>query len=874
MTETQARAVGAGLCMGTNLVISAPTSSGKTTVAEIAAIEGALRGQKTVYLVTHRALAEEKFLRFTKDYSTDPDRWFEVAIATGDHTEGDWTNGILVATYEKYLSLLTTSEAYTIRGKVVVADEIQIIGDPSRGPDVEVLCTLIKNQGPAQFIGLSATLPNAAEIADWLGCDSVVVHHRDVPLRQEVWTATKRYFNYWGSDEIQQDASASYCTTDTLEVVRHLLAEDAGPILVFTMTRPRTVELAQAFALERQQDVSSYDLATQLDLFSEPTTTASILRGTSERKVAFHSADLSFTERQVIEDALRENRLDVVFCTPTLAAGVNFPVKTVVFDSFARRWIREQPWLPKHEFSNMSGRAGRLGYHDEGRAILLANDRVELIKSREYLLSEELRLSSALFSRSIRKSILSLVASSVASTNEELLAFYESSFGWHQLLERNPARLQAIPLAIDEATTWLQDKALLASHGNRLYATRLGKAVSASGLLPSTAIYLVELVSKNHQRFVKNAAFELPTLLAIVSSDEFHEKMGQRFLPFAYRNSPEANAWRAVISCDPFFAPIHAHNYDRVANAAFTLSLWIEGMSERQLRHEMGRISYGQLHALASDSAWILEGLTQVLRVPELNIDGAVTSRLSLLTGRTRHGVPSDLLDLMAAAQTFSVPGFGRQRAMAVRGEGLNDPNDLISTPVERVSEIVGGRRRAEALIHAVAEVQGRLLKGWKIRHLRRASQQPDRRQFIEESYDAIGTDYEAAIEAMLKSLDWSVEKLDDGKRQGMPDFLLKWQSRSIVIECKTKQSNEALINKEDAFSVLAKSVDINADHRVTIGKPDFAAFCREKAAGARDVTLVPHYCFAEAILRAWEDALSTDDVFTWLLKPGVAEID
>ena len=392
LTKIQEQAICAGLCKGANLLISAPTSSGKTTIAEIAAIEGALRGQKTVYLVTHRALAEEKFRRFTRDYSTEPDKWFEVAISTGDHTEGDWTNGILVATYEKYLSLMTASEAYGIRGNVVVADEIQIIGDPTRGPDVEVLCTIMKNQRPAQFIGLSATLPNVPEIADWMGCYPVEVGYRDVPLRQEVWTANSRYYNYWGSDEIHEDTNARYFTTHTLKAVRHLLAEDEGPILVFTMTRPRTVELAQTFAQERQQDVSSYELAKQLDLFSEPTTTASILRGTSERKVDFHSGDLSFTERQVIEDALREKRLDVVFCTPTLAAGVNFPIKTVIFDSFARRWIQEQPWLPKPEFSNMSGRAGRLGYHNEGRAILLARDKAEQFKSREYLLPEDQRL--------------------------------------------------------------------------------------------------------------------------------------------------------------------------------------------------------------------------------------------------------------------------------------------------------------------------------------------------------------------------------------------------------------------------------------------------------------------------------------------------
>ena len=873
LTETQARAAEAGLCRGVNLVISAPTSSGKTTIAEIAAIEGALHGQKTVYLVTHRALAEEKYLRFTKDYSTKPDKWFETTISTGDHTEGDWTSGILVATYEKFLSLLTTSEAYAIQGKIVVADEIQIIGDPTRGPDIEVLCTLIRNQVPAQFIGLSATLPNAREIADWLNCDPVIVDHRDVPLRQEVWTDTHRYFNFWGNDEVHLDENANNHDTDTLGVVRHLLAEDAGPILVFTMTRPRAVELAQRFAAERQQDVKSFALATQLDLFSEPTTIASILREISERKVAFHSADLSFSERHVIEEALRANRLDVVFCTPTLAAGVNFPVKTVVFDSFARHWIREQPWLPKQEYSNMSGRAGRLGYHDEGRAILLARDRAELIKSREYLLPDEDRLSSALFSRGIRKAVLNLVASSVASTNQDLLTFYESSFGWHQLLERNPAKLDTIPRAIEEATAWLEDNALVTIEGKRLFATRIGKAISASGLLPSTAIFLVGLIKKNQQRIIDDAAFELPILLAAVSSDEFHEDLGQRFLPYASRGAPEPEAWRAAIGCEPFFDPVGANNYDRVANAAFALHLWIGGMPERQLRHKMERISYGQLHALASDSSWILEGVAEVLRVPELGIDGTVTSRLSLLTGRTRHGVPSDVLDLMYAARTFSVPGFERQRAMAVHEEGLSDPNDLISSPVERVSEIVGGRRRAEALIHAVGEVHGRFLEVWKGRHLRRGRQQPDRGRLIEESYNATGIQYELAIEEMLKSLDWSVEKLDDGKRQGMPDFLLGWTGRSIVIECKTKQNTEALINKDDAFAVFAKSVDINADHRLTIGKPDFSSFCREKAAGARNVTLVPHKCFVEAILRAWEGTLSTDALFNWLLKPGVAEI-
>ena len=99
-TTVQQESIKGGLCKGKSLIIAAPTSSGKTTIAEIAAVEGALKGQKTVYLVTHRALAEEKYLSFRAKYDSEKeDKWFDVSIATGDHKEGEWHNGILVATY-------------------------------------------------------------------------------------------------------------------------------------------------------------------------------------------------------------------------------------------------------------------------------------------------------------------------------------------------------------------------------------------------------------------------------------------------------------------------------------------------------------------------------------------------------------------------------------------------------------------------------------------------------------------------------------------------------------------------------------------------------------------------------------------------------
>ncbi len=167
-TLAQQAALKEGLIKGENLFISAPTSGGKTTIAEIAAVETALRGGKTVYLLSHKALAEEKFRLFNSLYASKDDKWFDVSISTGDRNEGSWDNGILVAIYEKFLSMSSSSANYTLDGVLVIADEIQLLNDESRGSDVETLCTKIKLANPSQIISLSATVNNSGHLAEWL----------------------------------------------------------------------------------------------------------------------------------------------------------------------------------------------------------------------------------------------------------------------------------------------------------------------------------------------------------------------------------------------------------------------------------------------------------------------------------------------------------------------------------------------------------------------------------------------------------------------------------------------------------------------------------------------------------------------------------
>lgn len=870
-TEVQELAIKAGLCQGKSLVICSPTSSGKTTIAEIAAINGALDGVKTAYLVTHRALAEEKYLTFKANYDNEDNQWFPIAIATGEHTEGDWNSGILVATYEKYLSILSSSDAYSASQKIIIADEFQIISDSSRGPDVEILLSIFKQQEPEQIITLSATAPNIEELANWLDCECINSVKRDVPLIQKIIFREHCYFNKYGDDEIFEDDNSPFVSNNTSSIVQELLNDELGPILIFTMTKRRAIQLAEQFASTQQQETKSYVVGEQLTLFSEPTITSNILIQISERKVAFHSTDLSFTEREIIERAIKDKKLDVIFATPTLAAGVNFPIKTVVFDSFSRPWINS--WISKSEFINMSGRAGRLGIDEEGTAIIIANNEVEFAKAKDYLSPILDPIESKLFTRSVRKSVLHLITSRVCKNETEFNNFYSKTLWWYHHLENNPKILEEVAPRVTESINWLIENKLITRDGENISPTPLGIAISSSGLLPSTGVYLIDLLSKNSTELLSDDTV-LPIIHAICSSDEFDFDIGQRNLPYARRNLPEANAVNELQKANLFIDLTNPNLYDRVTNAAYCIYLWTKGSSEQNLRQLVPPITYGQLQTLTSDTAWILEGLSRILSSPGTGFDSQIALKIKMISDSVRLGVPSEAFDIIMAARTHSVPGLGRQRTMALLANDYSDPNSIINADISDIQRVVQSEDRAKALINAITLYFEIPLNRWREHHAQKSKNIDTDDEHIIALYDALGHDYEDKIEIIFQKLNWAYKKIDTRKRQGVPDFILSESSMAVLIECKTKMKSDAVIDKREAFDVLSKGVDINADHYVTIGKPDFDSFSKSKVSGAKNITLVPHHAFIEAYLRYCDGKISAEQIFNWLIIPGYASID
>jgi helicase len=869
LTTVQGACVEAGLTSGQSLVISAPTSSGKTTIAELAAIVAAQQGRRTVYLVTHRALAEEKYRYFKSTYDSGGESWFDVSISTGDRSEGDWRNGILVATYEKFLSLIATGAIKSYAKLVVVADEIQTISAPSRGADIEILCTILLHARPAQFIGLTATAPNVDDLAEWLGCMSCKVDVRDVPLDQEIWFAGKVVGCESGDDEVFDKGRCVPNPCGSVKAVQTLIGNGLGPVLVFCMTKPRAEQLATDFSGLNGTNKEAHEISRQLDLFTEPTELGERLKAVTGSRAAFHTADLSFAERDVVEESLRKGLLDVVFATPTLAAGVNLPIRSVVFDSFQRTWM-DEPWLSQSEFANMSGRAGRLGYHDRGCAVMLPQNRTEYAKAYRYVVDQPEPVRSVLMESSIRKPILQLLACGVCAGARAVVDFFEKTLWYQQTIVSNNTLARQLAVRVKEAIDWLIENGLAKQEGDSLVATEFGRAVSTTGLLPSTAISFL-----GHALSIKAESFDSHTFGLIhlaCASDEFSNEIGQRFLPYARQTSPVA--YRAVRAQHLFVDPDVLSNQPQVDNATLAISMWCDGVSEPDLLRAVPTIRYGMLQTLAHDVAWIFDGMAALLSSPAVDADRRLVTEFELFARRVRLGVTLNAVDVLSAAKDASVPGFGRHRAMALANADVSEPSKLLVAKLDLLSRLVESAARAESLIEAIANYFSKPIEYWKNRQTAAAAGMRADVELIESLYEQDGVAYEDLVFELFRRMDLSPEKYDDGKRQGVPDIRLRLSCGDVYIECKSREKRKnSPISTEDAYAVLAKGNDLSAAHFITVGKPDFNSHAKKKATSAGAITLISHRVLVQAYLAYFSKKVPKHKIEEWLCAPGVATL-
>jgi superfamily II DNA/RNA helicase len=335
----------AALRSGKDVVVQAPTGSGKTLIFELWSNNGKNRGQ-AIYTVPTRALANDKLAEWRA-------RGWDVGIATGDLAE-NLSAPILVATLE-------TQKNRLIRGdgpSLLVVDEYQMIGDHDRGLNYELALALAPKR--TQLLLLSGSVGNPQDIVKWfrrLGREAVLVRydHRPVPLDEVLATN----LNFHVPSEIR-----GYWP----RLVAKALAENLGPILIFAPRR----QAAEALAYELSRYLPTPNpLALRLD---QKQLVGEHLAKMLKNRIAYHHSGLSYAARAgVIEPLAKAGQLRVVVATMGLAAGINFSLRSVALagESYRRDYV-EQPLRPD-EILQMFGRAGRRGIDETGYVLVSAN---------------------------------------------------------------------------------------------------------------------------------------------------------------------------------------------------------------------------------------------------------------------------------------------------------------------------------------------------------------------------------------------------------------------------------------------------------------------------------------------------------------------
>ncbi|MCX8060694.1 MAG: helicase-related protein, partial [Aquificaceae bacterium] len=354
------------LYSGGSALVSSPTSSGKSLLAYL--FMKNFRG-RLVYAAPTRSLVKEKAVELRRYYPKD------VELRTGESFIENFKNPrakVIVSTYEHLAYALRNAAGWVEELEAVVIDEVHQVG--KRWILEEVITACKRKNLP--MLCLSATLPGVEEMAEWIEAELLIESAwRPVPLHREVRRLVEFPPLRNGSEDTQEELVAS----------RLLNA-------LFSLKKPR--EKLILFVPKKSLGWKILELAKEERIGIMNQTVPFDLREEREPEMAFHNADVPKEEREEIEKAFREGKLETLIATQTLAYGVNLPAdRVVVLVRFLRRGGKTRVIPDSLDLLQMEGRAGRLGIKEVGYSNLLlyGGSEKELQKEVETSLGGALR---------------------------------------------------------------------------------------------------------------------------------------------------------------------------------------------------------------------------------------------------------------------------------------------------------------------------------------------------------------------------------------------------------------------------------------------------------------------------------------------------
>ena len=393
LNKIQTRCFPAAFEDDTNMLICAPTGSGKTNVAMLAILReiGKYRNHETgelylddfklVYIAPLKALVQEQVGSFGKRLEPYGIR---VSELTGDRQltkQQIAETQIIVTTPEKWdvITRKATDMSYTNLVRLIIIDEIHLLHD-DRGPVIESIVSRtirkMEQTGDAvRLIGLSATLPNYRDVASFLRVDPLkgLFHfdgsYRPCPLKQEFIGVTDKK----AIKQLKTMNDVAY--TKVMEQV----GSHKQQMLIFVHSRKETAKTAKyirdkALELETIGQILRSDAASREILNEEAQSVFDRdLKDLLPYGFGIHHAGMNRADRDSVESLFAEGNIQVLVSTATLAWGVNLPAHAVVIKGTQIYSPEKGSWveLSPQDVLQMLGRAGRPQYDTYGEGIII-----------------------------------------------------------------------------------------------------------------------------------------------------------------------------------------------------------------------------------------------------------------------------------------------------------------------------------------------------------------------------------------------------------------------------------------------------------------------------------------------------------------------
>ncbi|MGC0273202.1 DEAD/DEAH box helicase [Pseudactinotalea sp. Z1739] len=337
------------LVTGSHVILSTPTGSGKSLVAVAAHFTALAHGQRSYYTAPLKALVSEKFFDLIEIFGAE-----RVGMMTGDSAIN--TDAPIICCTAEVLANQVLREGELHDAGVVIMDEFHFYADPQRGWAWQLPLLELPE---AQFLLMSATLGEVSFFAEDLqrrtGNPTAIIANaeRPVPLTFE------------------------YSLEPLHELMLKLVQTDRAPVYVVHFTQAAALAQAQALTSVNLTDKARQNrIAEAIGDFSFAKGFGATLSRLLRKGIGVHHAGMLPRYRRLVERLTQAGLLAVICGTDTLGVGINVPIRTVVLTGLTKFDGVRSRHLSAREFHQISGRAGRAGYDDEGLVIVQAPEHV------------------------------------------------------------------------------------------------------------------------------------------------------------------------------------------------------------------------------------------------------------------------------------------------------------------------------------------------------------------------------------------------------------------------------------------------------------------------------------------------------------------